>query len=107
MLEMPKNATVAPILYQESSSVQLSWSAPTDLKGNNPSLVTYQVNYCSINKKCDKYTEKSGKTTAVLKDLQRRHIYQFTIRVFNENMESDDEKSTYTYIFKTPYKGKT
>ncbi|XP_066925410.1 protein sidekick-2-like [Clytia hemisphaerica] len=100
-LEMPKNASVTPILYQESTSIKLSWSSPTDLKGNNPSLITYQVNYCSINKKCDKFTEKASRTTALLTDLQRSHIYQFTIRVFNENMESDDEKSTYTNIFKT------
>ena len=74
-------------------------------KGNNPILVRYQVNYCSINKPCDRVTEKSASTSVLLKNLTPRHIYQFTVRVFNENDDSDAERSTYTYIFKTSFKG--
>jgi Fibronectin type III domain. len=101
---MPQNATITPVIHSESTMVSISWSAPTDLKGNDAKKIQYQVNYCTINNNCNKFTKKSVKTNVVLKNLIPRHIYQFTIRVFNENDESGDE-SVFTYFFKTPYRG--
>ena len=105
VLDLDQTASIIPVQHKESTSVTISWKAPTDLKGNDPELIRYRVWYCTINTNCTVATPKSKLTSVVLKNLIPRHIYQFIIEVYNAN-NLMGPNSIYKYFFRTKATGK-
>ncbi|XP_065644330.1 uncharacterized protein LOC101241241 isoform X2 [Hydra vulgaris] len=82
------NASVVPVMYFESTAVNISWLLPETVSGVDPSTFQYLVSYCELNSTnitCVNST-LSPQLSLNLNNLKASAFYQYSVYVFYSGM---------------------